>query len=274
MDIPNCSYCNVQMIEKYASLFVCPYCKHGITVYSTPPIYREDYYDLDIAEKVERDFRKYHQKDLQKVLSYNKGKSFLLDIGCSVGMFVKTAEDGGLSAVGVDIGKVAIEFGKKMWSIDLFCSLIQDYRSPRLFNIVTIWNTLEHFKRPKEVLRVAYKFLYSDGIIAIRVPNFGSIERKIFGKRWGSLSIPYHYQHFTRKSLVDMLVSEKFKILHIDYYTFQHNWVGLLGSVMEMSPPMESFIHKVIRKLIGTPLAKIISRFTRGTICIIAKKVE
>jgi ATP sulfurylase len=39
----------------------------------------------------------------------------------------------------------------------------------------------------------------------------------------------------------------------------QHDWAGILGSIMNLAPPRESLVHKSVRKLIGTPLARLVA---------------
>ena len=41
-----------------------------------------------------------------------------------------------------------------------------------------------------------------DGVLIIKVPNYGSVNRRVFGRRWCGFRFPDHMNYFTPESLV------------------------------------------------------------------------
>ncbi|MBM2842116.1 MAG: class SAM-dependent methyltransferase [Bacteroidetes bacterium] len=71
-----------------------------------------------------------------------------------------------------------------------------------------------------------------------------------------NVDVPRHLFHYTPETLRVLVESVGFKTMEINFFSREHNWAGILGSVMRLNPPNESFIHKAVRKLIGAPVAR------------------
>lgn len=77
---------------------------------------------------------------------------------------------------------------------------------------------LEHEAQPKEVLIETARVLQPDGIVVIKVPNYGCFNRTVFGERWCGFRFPDHLNYFTPASLESMCTSaglsiKRFKFL-------------------------------------------------------------
>lgn len=72
------------------------------------------------------------------------------------------------------------------------------------FSAVTMRSYLEHESQPLDVLREIYRVLDDGGVTIIKVPNYGSINRRVMGKKWCGFRYPDHQNYFTPKSLKDM----------------------------------------------------------------------
>ncbi|MGB7241366.1 MAG: class I SAM-dependent methyltransferase [Sulfitobacter sp.] len=72
-----------------------------------------------------------------------------------------------------------------------------------MFDGIVMFSYLEHETDVMGVLKGAHRALKDDGAVYIRVPNFGSLNRRIFGKKWCGFRYPDHVNYFTLKSLKD-----------------------------------------------------------------------
>jgi 2-polyprenyl-3-methyl-5-hydroxy-6-metoxy-1,4-benzoquinol methylase len=80
-----------------------------------------------------------------------------------------------------------------------------------------MWHSLEHFSDPKKIIRKVRKLLKDDGMLMIGIPNFSSLDRKLFKESWNGLEIPLHAWHFTPTAIQYLLKESGFevnKILH------------------------------------------------------------
>lgn len=71
----------------------------------------------------------------------------------------------------------------------------------RYFTGIMLRSFLEHEVEPKALLREAARVLADNGRIYVRVPNFGSVNRRVSGGQWCGFRYPDHVNYFTPRSL-------------------------------------------------------------------------
>ncbi|MCJ7527341.1 MAG: class I SAM-dependent methyltransferase [Methyloceanibacter sp.] len=72
------------------------------------------------------------------------------------------------------------------------------------FSGVLLRSFLEHEAEPKALLRHAARVLAPDGTIFVRVPNYGSVNRRVLAGKWCGFRYPDHVNYFTLRSLKRM----------------------------------------------------------------------
>lgn len=72
------------------------------------------------------------------------------------------------------------------------------------FTGIMLRSFLEHEVEPKALLQEAARVLADDGRIYVRVPNFGSVNRRVSGAQWCGFRYPDHVNYFTPASLRQM----------------------------------------------------------------------
>ena len=80
------------------------------------------------------------------------------------------------------------------------------------FDLLIMNQVLEHLPRPSQTLREARRVLRPGGLLYLTVPNYGSMESRLFGKDWDALKIPEHLHHYTRATLLRLLDDSGFEI--------------------------------------------------------------
>jgi SAM-dependent methyltransferase len=69
------------------------------------------------------------------------------------------------------------------------------------FDYVTLDQVLEHASNPVAMLDGVRQVLKPGGTAIVSTPNAYSAWSRIFGRRWINWHVPYHLQHFSRRSL-------------------------------------------------------------------------
>jgi len=72
------------------------------------------------------------------------------------------------------------------------------------FAAVTARSYLHREAQPLAVLRELNRVLVPGGVAIIKVPNYGSINRQVMGRKWCGFRYPDHLNYFTPKSLKKM----------------------------------------------------------------------
>lgn len=131
----------------------------------------------------------------------------VLDIGSASGVSLIEIKMHGSKGYGVEPDPNGKKLAKKL-GLKVYQGLITDNPFPGdKFDYVTGSQVLEHVNDPMLFLKSAEKKLNRFGKIIISIPNTDSIFRRIFGKTWINWHIPYHINHFSKKSV--FLIAEK-----------------------------------------------------------------
>jgi 2-polyprenyl-3-methyl-5-hydroxy-6-metoxy-1,4-benzoquinol methylase len=121
----------------------------------------------------------------------------VLDIGAGCGTFVRAARAWGFDAKGYDIIPKTVAVLKEM---DAYC------RSPEGFDVVTFWDSLEHFEDPEVVLRDIPK----GAVVLAAVPVMPSIDQVRSSKHFKPGE---HLYYFTADGFVQWMALYGFRLL-------------------------------------------------------------
>ncbi len=154
----------------------------------------------------------------------------LLDVGSATGLFRAAAGECGLKHYGIDISTDAIEHCRQGFGFDTWLGSIFDvgkHAGQALkFNIVTLWDVIEHLDRHVEALKHLTQYLTDDGIIVIRTPNLESMEASVLNDMYYSYKLD-HTSYFSVRSLNTMLKLVEMEPIHSE--TVSHIFKGFLG---------------------------------------------
>jgi SAM-dependent methyltransferase len=134
------------------------------------------------------------------------GPGRLLDVGCGAGQFLQLMRQAGWEVTGLDLSaEVVARVRDEMGLRALAGSLPHPELPPESFDLVTMWQSLEHFHQPLEMLQEAHALLAPGGRLLAAVPNLDSGSFRLFGPSWFGLDLPRHLVHFTPLTLRAML---------------------------------------------------------------------
>ena len=164
------------------------------------------------------------------------GRPRVLDVGCGRGLFLRALADRGCAVEGTELPGFAGGPGGPRFKVH--AGDLEDLRLPeRAFDAVSIWHVLEHTRNPATTLRECARLLRPGGVLAIAVPNFGSLQRRMFGGRWFHLDLPRHRFHFSRRALASLLEGSGFSILSVSTFSAEQNLYGFIQSALNAVSP-------------------------------------
>lgn len=167
----------------------------------------------------------------KRILQY-KRPGTILDIGCKCGAFLAGLKTPGWQAYGVEISPLAAQaararHGLKVTTADFAETHFQNGQ----FEVVTLWQTLEHLRDPLATLREINRIIKPDGLLVISVPNIDSFQARIFKARWFHLDAPRHLFHFSPRTIRILLAKAGFDLQAVNHCGGRHNYVGLRMSL-------------------------------------------
>ena len=140
-----------------------------------------------------------------------KGAS--LDVGTAGGSFLAVAQRNGWEVAGCEPNRWMAEWGKEHYSIDIVPGTIFDMGlEDESFDVVTLWDVIEHTPDPTTVLEECRRVLKPGGLLVVNIPDIGSLVSRLMGRRWVFL-LSIHLYYFTVQTLREMLKKTGFKML-------------------------------------------------------------
>ena len=133
----------------------------------------------------------------------NKGRA--LDVGCSVGLFLKPYENIGWDCHGNDPDKSFVNYGKKNFHLNLSDEQAENMKFKKnFFDITIIMGSLEHCYDVNKVMRKCYDYSKKKGILVLEARGDPqSTSKKYFNHN--------HYRYFSLNSLELIMLKHGFE---------------------------------------------------------------
>lgn len=141
--------------------------------------------------------RKRTLKTVAKLLGKKNQDIHLLDVGCSSGAFVWIAGRMGFRAEGVEPAEKPARTGRER-GLTIHCGFLEKLRLPGdSFDVITLFEVIEHLDKPMPLLNECHRLLKQDGILVIGTGNTDSWTRRIRKDRWDFFDMHQHGGHIS-----------------------------------------------------------------------------
>ncbi|MDP8228484.1 MAG: class I SAM-dependent methyltransferase [Candidatus Electryoneaceae bacterium] len=154
----------------------CRHCGHIYSSYTTDQHYDEYFDDIErMSDDIpwwDQAHRAIYDDFCTRYIVNKSGK--LLDAGCGLGFFVKKMREfTNWESFGYEISAPAVQFARDKLHLDnVSCGKVEEssYRDCE-FDIITLWDVIEHLSQPDELLSYLHRILKPDGMLFIHTPN-------------------------------------------------------------------------------------------------------
>lgn len=118
----------------------------------------------------------------------------LLEVGPAVGAFVAVAQDAGYTAEAIEMDEACCAFLEAELGVATTRSAdpAAALAGAGPFDVIALWQVLEHLADPVAVLAAAAGALAPGGVLAIAAPNPGAVQFRALGRRWAHVDAPRH----------------------------------------------------------------------------------
>jgi len=161
------------------------------------------FYGLDYATRFRMGL--FEQSDMQKFLKWF-GEGKVLDVGCGGGTRLAAP----FVPHGIEVSRaLAAKADEHMRRLGGYClhgpgsEAIWQFPES-YFDGIVMRSYLEHEKEAFHVLDGAFRALKPGGKVYVKVPNYGSLNRKVVGRNWCGFRLPDHVNYFTLDSLKNL----------------------------------------------------------------------
>ena len=164
------------------------------------------------------------EQNVKLVKKYlNKGSS-VLDVGCDIGLTVKSLEENGFYSEGLEVSTVGAKIAKEKTRIKVHNMELGHYKSEIKFDGILLLDVLEHLYNPVKVLTECNDHMRQGGYIFIHVPHSNGLSTRLkrflhmkgLKKGYKHFGFPAHIYAFNKRSLKAMLAKSGFETIHYE----------------------------------------------------------
>ncbi|MBN1656533.1 MAG: methyltransferase domain-containing protein [Deltaproteobacteria bacterium] len=184
--------------------------------------------------------------NLSKVAHYTRPGQRLLDVGSYCGAFLKVARDQGLEVVGVEPSSWAVEVSRSLVDAPVFRGTLGDLPEEiGTFDVITLWDVLEHMADPIQELKKINSLLKPQGTFLFSTLMIDNWFPKLTGKHWPWL-MEMHLYYFTEETISDVLDRSRFTIMESFAYCHMVNLSYLFDKLETLGLPKADLLGKLV----------------------------
>jgi SAM-dependent methyltransferase len=262
-----CLICNTNIFELIFkkngfNIGKCSHCATTQVIDPPPSAEIDGYYDQDFFHKFydkllndpkrqAYEYRKFNFR-LEEIEKEASRKGSILDVGCSFGFFLDAARKRGWKTYGVEIGEYAANYAKSNFNLTVFTEPLNDVDfEDEFFDVVTLWNVIEHLDDPNEMIQDISRILKIGGILVLTTANIESPLARLKKENWRVLIPPIHLSYFSPSTIEYLLNSANLEVIQQTAalpYEFMLKKTGLLGLArkLKVSDKMLVYAKKTI----------------------------
>jgi SAM-dependent methyltransferase len=130
-----------------------------------------------------------------------------LDVGCGAGYSLEVLAERGFDVHGVEVSEtIAREAQARLGAERVHIGTLDTSpHPPGSFELVTMWDVVEHVVDPRALLEHARRLLRPDGLLVLETQNVDSLFARLLGRRWHHYKHDEHLSHFAPASLSRLL---------------------------------------------------------------------
>tara|TARA_B100001964_G_C14217276_1_gene593412 strand:- start:142 stop:1101 length:960 start_codon:yes stop_codon:yes gene_type:complete len=202
---------------------VCEKCGFVFQAIKFEKNFYKDFYRRSYRQNIYKDVKpsqsfinrqKIRAKHLFKFLNSNfklKKNGSILDIGCSVGEFLRPFIKKGWNCFGNDPDKNFVEYGRKYLNLPIKFEMAENMNFKNKFDLTIIIGSLEHCFDPNKVLKKIYKYSNKNAMILISGRGIPRSSNKIYFNH-------NHHRYFSYNSMELILMKHGFKPIFSTIY--------------------------------------------------------
>jgi len=209
----------------------------------------------------------------------------ILDVGCAMGNFLQMmTRFGSWELYGLDISAGATQYARERYGLSVFTGELAEAGYPdSYFDVVTMWDVMEHVHDPASTLTEVHRILKPGGLFLLRVPNVDTWDARLFGPYWVGYDAPRHLFVFSPATLRSLLRKAGFQVhkmrsLILGYPPFALSvqfWLDEKLQNERLKRALLAFNHSRVPRLLTRPLFALLRYFnTTFAMTVFATKEE
>ena len=212
------------------------------------------------------------------ILGYKNKK--MLEVGCGGGNIINFLKNKGINIEGADVFFEGLQFARKRVNTNFYQINIKDIPFENEFDIIGIFDVLEHIQEEDKILVNLYKALKPEGYLFVAVPALPYL--------WSYFDeIAFHKRRYNKNEFINKLKNHGFSIIKATYLfmfllpvmvlkrkvrlgRLSNQPIDLLKQELSLNPILDAIFYQLIR--LESRLIPFLSLPLGSSLLILAKK--
>ncbi len=164
---------------------------------------------------------------VQEVSGLQKGS--LLDVGAGTGAFANIMQDAGWNVIGLEPDETARQNAAGKYNLNFQLPDALYKLEAQSMDVITMWHVLEHVHDLHGYLQNCGRILKPAGTLFIAVPNYTSLDAKIYQQYWAAYDVPRHLYHFSPQSMQSLLQQHGLSLTQYVPMLFDSFYISMLS---------------------------------------------
>jgi SAM-dependent methyltransferase len=170
----------------------------------------------------------------------------LLELGCAHGFFLEVAARR-WQARGIDVSAEAIHHARHLVGVDAvradFLALPDE---PDCYDLVCLWDTIEHLPRPIETIEKAARWLKPGGVLVLTTGDVESRLARLQGEGWRQLHPPTHLFYFSEATLRKTAARAGLQPFHSSYVGYSRGYRAMLYGLFALPGKKTAWLYRLL----------------------------
>jgi SAM-dependent methyltransferase len=201
-----------------------------------------DYFDPDFKRKIAR-------LEMSFVNKLQTKSGSILDIGAGSGMFAEVAAENGWKVTAVDPAIDPCRYSGHS-GIRAIKGALDEVPEGEKFDVVTLWDVIEHVTDPVSIVCSARERLKKNGWIVIETGNYKSVDRVSDGINSWIYQLDHRW-YFNPEAMEKILIDNGFSDLVFSDKVLRPNWSG---NINYAGPSLAYCLKSIVRNPLALPL--------------------
>jgi 2-polyprenyl-3-methyl-5-hydroxy-6-metoxy-1,4-benzoquinol methylase len=160
-------------------------------------------------------YLKTFRRRLDFVLSRGPSSGRALDVGCAAGFCMAALRERGFDAYGVEVSEAIGSHARDHFGFGDAVHLGTLDTAPHAdgsFDLITMWDVVEHVPDPRALLAKARALLRPGGLLVLETQDIDSRFARLLGPRWHHYKHAEHIYHFTPATATELVQNAGFAV--------------------------------------------------------------
>jgi SAM-dependent methyltransferase len=170
----------------------------------------------------------------------------LLELGSAYGFFLEVARSH-WDARGIDVSREGVRHAREAIGVEaLEADFLALPDEPESYDVICLWDTIEHLPRPVRTLEKASRWLKPGGTLLLTTGDVESTLARWRGQRWRQIHPPTHLYYFSARTLAKALEKSGLEVRDVSYVGHSRGSRAMLYGLLALGGKKTRWLYEAL----------------------------